>query len=86
MKTELLIALAIIIVIIACVCCNGCMVIWSDDVFIGTMFKSVDANNLEFISEPNLLQICSGNSRTDNDEIKAGAIVGGVPISIESNN
>jgi hypothetical protein len=51
--------------------CAGCMVIWSDDVFIATMFKVVDANDLYVISEPNYLEIGSGVSKTKNDKLKA---------------
>ena len=63
---------------------SGCMVIWTDDVFIGTVFKSVDANDIDMISEPNYLQIGSGNSRTRNDNIKLKAVIGNVPVSLES--
>ena len=64
--------------------CAGCTVIWHDDVFIGTLFKEVDANDLDMIAEPNYLQIGSGDSRTKNDKIKASTVVGGVPVIIES--
>jgi len=63
---------------------TGCTVIWHDDVFIGTLFKEVDANDLDMIAEPNYLQIGSGDSRTKNDKIKASTVVGGVPVIIES--
>ena len=62
----------------------GCLVIWSDDVFIASVGKVVDANDLYMISEPNYIEIGSGESETINDKIKAGAIIGGVPVSIES--
>lgn len=48
----------------------GCTVIWTDDVFIGTLFKSVDANDIELIAEPNYLQIGSGHSKTSNDSVR----------------
>ncbi len=77
----------LLILILACTGClflTGCMVIWSDHVFIATLFKVVDANNLEMISEPNYLQIVSGDSETRNDNIKLKALVGGVPVGLES--
>lgn len=62
----------------------GCMVIWTDDVFIGTVLKVVDANDLYMISEPNYLEIGSGDSKTENDKIKASALIGTVPVVVES--
>jgi hypothetical protein len=56
----------------------GCTVIWTDDVFIGTLFKTVDANDIELIAEPDYLQIGSGHSRTENDKIEA--IIPGVGV------
>ena len=76
----------LITLLLACVIfsLSGCMVIWSDDVFIGTLFKEVDANDLDMIAEPNYLQIGSGDSETYNDKISATAIVGGMPVKVES--
>lgn len=59
---------------------GGCMVIWTDDVFIGTMFKAVDANDIELIAEPNYLQIGSGVSKTTNDKIRV--ITPGVGVKV----
>lgn len=73
LRNLIIIALAILLFASALsfVCMvSGCMVIWSDDVFVATMFKVVDANDLDLISEPNYLQIGSGLSRTKNDKIK----------------
>jgi hypothetical protein len=61
---------------------QGCMVILSDDVFVCTIGKVVDANDLYMISDPNYLEIGSGESRTKNDKITGKAIIGGVPVSI----
>ena len=63
---------------------SGCLVIWTDEVFVGTLFKEVDANNLDMIAEPNHLEIGSGDSETRNNDISATAIVGGVPVKIET--
>jgi hypothetical protein len=80
MKTKLFIITLCIIGMMV----TGCLVIWTDDVFIATVGKVVDANDLYMISDPCYLEIGSGESRTKNDKIKAGAIIGGVPVSVES--
>ena len=49
---------------------TGCTVIWSDDVFVGTLFKNFDASQLEMISEPNYLQIGSDTLKTKNTPIQ----------------
>ncbi len=74
MKTELFIITFCILMLTF----SGCMIIWSDDVFVCTVFKAVDANDLDLIAEPNYLQVGSGSSRTKNDKIEA--IVPGVGI------
>jgi hypothetical protein len=63
--------------------CYGCLIIKTDHVFIATLFKTVDANDLDMVVEPDSTAIGSGVSRTKNDSIKASAIVGGVPVRIE---
>ncbi len=63
---------------------GGCMVIWGNDVFVATLFKTVDANDLDIIAEPNYFQIGSGDSETENDSVKLKALVGGVPVILES--
>ena len=65
MKNAIIITMAISLLAF-----SGCMVIWSDEVFIGTLFKTVDANDLNIIAEPNYIQIGSGQSKSDNDNIK----------------
>jgi hypothetical protein len=63
---------------------SGCMIFWTDQVFVLSLFKTIDANEVEVIVEPNYVQIGSGNSRTNNDTIKLRTIIGGVPVSLES--
>ena len=63
---------------------QGCMVIWTEQAFVYTFAKTVDANDLGIIAEPNYIQIGSGQSRTTNDNVKASAIVGGIPVIIET--
>ena len=80
----LMILLLIAVCFILGMLCSGCMVIWTDQAFVYTCFKTVDANDLDIIAEPNYVQIGSGQTKTQNDSIKASAIIGGVPIVIES--
>ena len=63
----------ILVVILAAIvfCISGCMVIWTDDVFIATAFKTVDANDIALVADPNGTKIGSGVSKTQNDKIKA---------------
>ncbi len=68
--TTLFALAAIFLVTIFVTLVMGCTVIWHDDVFIGTLFKEVDANDLDMIAEPNYLQIGSGNSKSRNDKVK----------------
>ena len=63
---------------------TGCMMLWHNDVLIVTLFKEVDANDLDMIAEPNYLQIGSGVSKTKNDNLKASALIGGIPVIVES--
>jgi len=65
-------------------CLSGCLVIWTDDVLIVTAFKTVDANDLNVFADPNQTRIGSGTTKTKNDKIKAKAIIGTVPVSLES--
>jgi hypothetical protein len=48
---------------------SGCLVIWSDDVFVGTLLKNVDAGDIEMIAEPNYLQMGSSTLKSTNDKI-----------------
>lgn len=65
---------------------SGCMVIWTDQVFIATIFKTVETKELGLIVDPNRTQIGSGQTTTENDKIKASAIIGGIPVSLETTN
>lgn len=49
---------------------GGCSLIWTDDIFLCTWFKEVDAANIEMISEPNYLQMGSGILRSKSKSIK----------------
>jgi hypothetical protein len=60
------------------------MVIWTDDVFIGTLLKTVDANDIDLIAEPNYIQIGSGKSRTRNDN--ATILTPAVVVKTDSNS
>ena len=84
-KNIIITAIGITVFVCSLLFVQGCMVIWSDEVFVGTLFKVVDANDLELIAEPNYLQIGSGHSKTKNDKIKGTAIIGGVPVVVETN-
>jgi hypothetical protein len=79
MKTKLAILLICVMMLIP-----GCMVIWTDQAFVATIFKTVDANDIELIAEPNYIQIGSGQTKTKNDKIKASGIIGGMPVRVES--
>jgi len=63
---------------------SGCMVFWTDQVFVLSLFKTVDANDIDIIVEPNYVQIGSGTSKTRNDNLKFKTIIGTVPVSLES--
>jgi hypothetical protein len=71
MKPLITILLAVLIFVL-----SGCMIIWSDQVFVATFMKTVDANDLDIIAEPNYVQIGSGQTKTKNDKIKATTIYG----------
>jgi hypothetical protein len=47
----------------------GCLVIWTDDAFVYTFAKTVDANDLSVVV--NKTKIGSGQTKTKNDKIKA---------------
>jgi len=48
----------------------GCMIIWTDQVFVTTLFKTVDADDLGIIAEPNYTQVGSSRAKTKNDRVK----------------
>ena len=48
----------------------GCMVIWSDHVFVASLFKSVDADKLGIVAEPNSTQLGSSTVKTKNDRMR----------------
>ena len=76
--------LTIATALLACCLGTGCMLIWHDDVLVVTLFKTVDANDIGLIAEPNYIQIGSGKGKTSNDKLKASALVGVVPVVIET--
>jgi hypothetical protein len=47
------------------------MVIWTDQVFVATAFKTVEAKDLGLVADPNSTRIGSGQTKTENDKIKA---------------
>jgi hypothetical protein len=55
---------------------SGCMIICSDQVFVATLFKTVDANNLIIVADPNQTRIGSGQTKTRNDKVKAITTIG----------
>ena len=57
---------------------SGCFVLWTDDVFVGTIFKTADVDGLELMADPNGIQIGSGQSRTENDKLKVIAPAVGI--------
>ena len=63
---EIIIGLLCVLALVAMACCQGCIVIWSDHVFVCTMFENVDANSIELIAESNYLQV-GGVGKTTND-------------------
>ena len=71
MKIIIYILLAVLVICISC-----CMVIWTDQAFVYTFAKTVDANDLDIIAEPNYVQIGSGQTKTRNDKVKAITTIG----------
>jgi hypothetical protein len=69
---------------VAALFCGGCMVIKTDHAFIYTFMKNVDTETLALVADPNSTKIGSGQTKTSNDSIKASAIVGGMPVIIET--
>jgi type III secretory pathway lipoprotein EscJ len=67
MKTIIKYAIVIAFILL---CLTGCMVFWTDQVFIVTAFKVVDANDLALLVDPNITSIKSGQTETKNDKIK----------------
>ena len=61
---------AAVLLIWITVAITGCMVIWTDHAFIATAFKTVDANDIAVVADPNGTKIGSGVSRTENDKLK----------------
>jgi hypothetical protein len=72
MKIELI----IIIFCVLMMTLSGCMVIWTDQAFVYTFAKTVDANDLGLIAEPNYVQIGSGQTKTKNNKVKAITTIG----------
>jgi hypothetical protein len=75
-KTEIAIALICVMMLIP-----GCMVIWTDQAFVATIFKTVDANDIELIAEPDYIQIGSGQTKTKNDNVTVISPAGGIKSS-----
>jgi hypothetical protein len=73
MKTEITLALICLMMLIP-----GCLVIWTDDAFVYTFAKTVDANDLSVVV--NKTKIGSGQTKTQNDKIKAITPYGVVEI------
>jgi hypothetical protein len=75
-----------LITLLACLIfgASGCMVLWTDHAFLYTFAKSVDTKELALVADPNSTKIGSGQTKTKNDKIKGTAIIGGVPVQIES--
>ena len=65
-----LIVILVIILGILIFCISGCMVIATDTVFIGTLFKTVDANDINLVADANSTRIGSGVTSTTNDKLK----------------
>ena len=72
-------------ILLACVALSGCTVIWTDHAFIYTFAKTVEAKDLGLIADPNSTRIGSGETRTKNDKVKASALIGGVPVTVGTN-
>lgn len=83
-KEAWVVVILVILLAISILYLSGCMVFWTDQVFVLSLFKTVDANDIDVIVEPNYVQIGSGSSRTNNDDIKLRTIIGGMPVSLES--
>jgi hypothetical protein len=84
MRQSIKIALVIAWVAISVFLNYGCTIIWTDHAFIYTFAKTVDAKGLGFVADPNSTRIGSGDTKTENDKIKGTAVIGGVPVVIES--
>ena len=61
---------SVILFVLAFFVLPGCMVIWTNHVFMASLFKSVDANKLGIVADPNSTQLGSSIVKTKNDRIK----------------
>ena len=84
MRQSIKITLVIIWIALSVFLNYGCAVIWTDHAFIYTFAKTVDAIDLGFVADPNQTRIGSGETKTNNDKIKATAIIGTVPVVVET--
>ncbi len=71
----------ILILIPFCFLISGCFVLWTDDVFLGTLFKEVETKDVELIAEPNYIQMGGAVVKSKNNEIgvytPAGSLTSG---------
>jgi hypothetical protein len=58
------------LIILSCLFFSGCSVLWTDYIFVGTLFKNFDANDVEMIADPNYVQIGGSIIKSKNDSIK----------------
>ena len=82
MKTEITIPIIIIIGLMLTV--PGCMVLWTDHVFMYSFAKTVEMKDGGLVADPNQTRFGSGQTKTENDRIKGTAVLGGVPVMVET--
>jgi len=63
---------------------SGCTFIHTDHATIITLFKSIDTDNGGLVADPNGLRIGAEKAKTENDKIKLNAVIGAVPVGVET--
>ena len=59
-----------LIIIIMLVALSGCSVLWTDHVFVGTLFKNFDVSEAGMIADSNSIQIGGAIIESKNDNVK----------------
>ena len=58
------------LIILSCLFLSGCSVLWTDDIFVGTLFKNYDVSDAGMIADSNSVQIGGAIIKSKNDKVK----------------
>ncbi len=63
---------------------SGCTLVWTDKIFLIDWGKKYDIDKISLISEPNYIEIIAEKVWINPKNIKAKALIGPVPVTVES--